>query len=391
MNILKQTLQENVTKESDVFKYQKQFLKLLPIIVNLSESEAKYREENYNHLVEVLISVIINTIPGANINQLLVISRNLEALLERVPDKRSLNVPMAQLMEIMNDYLESIKKEQVLVKYARDFSEILVNIAPVYMKDNAEREKDSVEIRLKEQFKRVVLRYFDDVSKITEGIVWKDVANVYLLNQLIKRIEIDDKEINLTNLRKRIVEVHFDEIAGTESLALNYLLCFSLYTPSVSRLSRLEKDNVARFVDYLGENLDIKLLNEDTLQLFFEIYANLAASGVLSLLQISSQDKLEKIKRSLMRFIADHHKKLSIKGLEDILEECIRAGLLESNFDDGSGLYEQNLVQELNEHLTKNLKEFSVSFQDKVKPYLEKYAEATAFETLTETLKNISL
>jgi len=368
---LKENIKEIIEEDADVRRYQKPLIKLLPLLINFSEKEISYLGERYKQMLELWVMVIINTIPIANINQIAVISESFEKIENHMEsDKSGINVCKAQLVEYLEDYLGKVVDKEIQVDLAGVLTKIFIDLAPVFGSEAA-------------GLKKLVLAHFEKLSKNIGEVLYKENEVLAMLNKLIKQVKIEG-EVVVDKLRGAITEADLSQIKPTELLALNYLVSFSL----VKKASGYR--NLEYFVDYLYKNLAIKTMHQETCSMFFESYANLFKSDELSRVPVKAKEQIEELKKSLLRYTADHYKEFSKEGLEFILWRLLEAEQLEVNFDDGSGLYDKNIIQEVQEYLTKHLNECSVEFQDQIKPFLEKYREATAMESLVENIKNLS-
>ena len=390
VNILQQNLQESLKETTDVFRHQKALLKILPIFIHLSEKEKQYLGEKYYQIIDVLVTLLINVIPAADMKRVLMISESFESLCKDAQCHLSIEVCKFQLIELIGKNVELIEGKEVVLGLSEAFLKIFVNLRPIYLQKANENQEQSNASILEEKFRNILNIYFEKISVDIEEILLKHKANLALLNKIFKEVEIGT-ETTFENLRRKIVDIDFSKTKNTSSFAFDYLLCFSIINTNQTNLPQTAYNNLAFLVDYLYNNLEIKSLTSEVCELFFEIFNNFRKQNHFEVLQDSVKEKIEKVQKSFLRFIADHYQEFSIPSLERILNYCMEGEFLEIDFDDGSGLYTQNIIQELYGYVTEHYKEFSNEFQNKVKPFLDKYAEATMMENLAENIKNLSL
>jgi hypothetical protein len=113
------------------------------------------------------------------------------------------------------------------------------------------------------------------------------------------------------------------------------------------------------------EKTEIKDINQALVSNFFETYKNFSIKNSEILSQ--HEKNINLIRNTFMRFVADKYKTFSSDIFQNIIANCIDSNLHLINFDDGSNLYKDPLLEEIKKYVDENFSSFSVEFQEKLK------------------------
>ncbi len=118
------------------------------------------------------------------------------------------------------------------------------------------------------------------------------------------------------------------------------------------------------------EKTEIKDIDQSLINNFFEAYRNLSQKHkeVLS----EHEKNMNLIRNSFLRFVADKYKTFALEYFERIVTNCIESDLHLINFDDGSNLYKDPLLEEIKKYVDQNFSNFTTEFQEKLKIFYTK-------------------
>ena len=200
----------------------------------------------------------------------------------------------------------------------------------------------------------------------------KNFDNDILLKflQLIEMVNLKEgsfefsKEIMLKMIQGNNVETFF--IKDFEILLSSLRLLLEFFCDQVIKNHQIHFfEKMSQSINLLLRKLlfiDSKLINENSLGRILLILKTVEEKYLK--LQHGMAKEFESLSKFCLRYIADKHKKFSYVGLEKVLRAAFQMNATLNKFDDGSGLYEKTLMQEMDTYLEDNWRWLSEGFRN---------------------------
>jgi len=244
--------------------------------------------------------------------------------------------------------------------------------------------KPLVMVKALEQGMRLMKKEMMQVSIIGEIInemlshlkSYDDNIIVLKMIKIIEGISLQEGSLQLTqNLIEKIMKENVVEtflIKDFEILSTTLRLFLDFYCVRVQKYEKIFPGQFLGFLETLGHSINLLIR-----KLFFldsEIFDENNLTTMLIILKVIEDQylkyqhaiakEIETLSKFSFRFIADRHNKFSYPGLEKLLNAAFQLNSSLNQFDDGSGLYDKTLLEELDPYIEDHWKKFSEDFRN---------------------------
>ena len=214
----------------------------------------------------------------------------------------------------------------------------------------------------------------DYLKEMIENL--KNYENDIIIN-ILKLVEKINLKVEAFEKCKELIEELIDEnivtllIKNLDILLTSLKLFLDFYCYNLQKYGQILPGQCINLVEKMSQSLNLlirKLLfidsdqiNENCLTTFLMILKLIEEKYIK--VQHSIAKEFETLSKFCLRFIADRYKKFSYEGLEKILKAAFQMKAALEKFDDGSGLYDKTLIQEIDPYIEDNLRRFSDDFR----------------------------
>lgn len=227
------------------------------------------------------------------------------------------------------------------------------------------------------------------MSILKETISYLKEYDDYCILKFVQLLETINRNLKDHDFMKTIIEKLISEkieevyfIKDFPILSTTLKLFFDFYFT----VRKFEKIHPGHFENLLSKlSSSINLLVRKLLFIDADMIDEERLISLLSILKIIEENYLkfnhsiskefETLSKFCLRFISDRHHKFSYGKLETIIKSAFNLEISSQKFDDGSGLYNKNLIQELDPYIEEKWQKLSEEFRNYWNDLKMKYSE----------------
>lgn len=233
--------------------------------------------------------------------------------------------------------------------------------------------KQGVNLEKKDMIENVTL-----IQILTDFLPHFSEYDEIFIKEFVEVIEIMNKNQKAHDLLKilivKIIDEKIDEkffIKNFDTLSKSLLIFLEFYC-NLQKYERIHPGHfektmlkIASSINLLIRKLlfiDADMIDENKILTILRILKVIEEKYLKSNRSISKE--FETLSKFCFRFVSDRHSQFSYVGLENILEAAFNLEASSQKFDDGSGLYDKFLIEELDPYLEDKWKKFSEKFRN---------------------------
>lgn len=233
--------------------------------------------------------------------------------------------------------------------------------------------KQGVNLEKKEMIESVTL-----IQILTDFLPHFNEYDDVFIKNFVELMEIINENPKQHDLMKiliiKIIDEKIDEkyfIKNFETLSTSLLIFLEFYC-NLQKYERIHPGHfektllkIASSINLLIRKLlflDAAVIDENKIIIILRILNVIEEKYLKSNHSIAKE--FETLTKFCFRFISDRHNKFSYEGLEKIVETAFNLQASSQKFDDGSGLYDKFLMEEIDPYLEEKWKKFSEKFRN---------------------------